>query len=283
MFTIGDFAKLGQVSVRMLRHYDAIGLLRPAAVDPASGYRFYRAEQLGRLNRVIALKDLGFTLQQVQEILDEKVGTDELRGMLRLRLAQLEAQLAADASRLARVAARLRTIESEGYMSTEDVVVKPVEPMRVAEVSAVAASYEPEDIGPVIQPLYPQLFGGLEKVGVRPTGPALAYYESAPGEDGEAVVVHAAVPVAVGPDARYDFAVVDLPGITSAATIVHRGSMDSVGKSFQILAQWIEENGHRTEGYAREVYVDYCPENPSDSVTELQIPLVMAEPGQVTG
>src|SRR5256885_17212037 len=101
MFSIGDFARLGRVSVRMLRHYDAIGLLRPAAVDAASGYRFYQADQLRRLNRVVALKDLGFTLEQVRAILDDRVNADQLRGMLRLRRAQLEAQLAPDAGRLA--------------------------------------------------------------------------------------------------------------------------------------------------------------------------------------
>src|SRR5215472_17057309 len=101
MFSIGEFARHGRVSVRMLRHYDAIGLLRPAAVDPASGYRFYRAGQLSRLNRLIALKDLGFTLQQVQSILDEKVSVEELRGMLRLRRAQLADQISADETRLA--------------------------------------------------------------------------------------------------------------------------------------------------------------------------------------
>jgi DNA-binding transcriptional MerR regulator len=73
MLTIEDFARHGRVSIRMLRHYDAIGLLRPAHVDRSSGYRFYKAAQLFRLNRVVALKDLGFTLQQVQVILDEDV------------------------------------------------------------------------------------------------------------------------------------------------------------------------------------------------------------------
>src|SRR5689334_320401 len=124
MFSIGDFARLGRVSVRMLRHYDAIGVLRPAAVDPSSGYRFYRADQLRRLNRIVALKDLGFTLEQVSSILDEKLSVEELRGMLRLRRAQLAEQMAADAARLAGVEARLRTIETEGYMNTEDVVLK---------------------------------------------------------------------------------------------------------------------------------------------------------------
>jgi alkanesulfonate monooxygenase SsuD/methylene tetrahydromethanopterin reductase-like flavin-dependent oxidoreductase (luciferase family) len=69
MFSIGEFARHGRVSVRMLRHYDAIGLIRTACVDPDTGYRSYQASQLDELNRVIALKDLGFTLQQVQAIL----------------------------------------------------------------------------------------------------------------------------------------------------------------------------------------------------------------------
>jgi DNA-binding transcriptional MerR regulator len=94
----------------MLRHYDAIGLLRPAHVDQSSGYRFYEAAQLSRLNRIVALKGLGFTLQQVQTILDEDISTEELRGMLRLRRAELEAALAEAALGLAQVEARLRSI-----------------------------------------------------------------------------------------------------------------------------------------------------------------------------
>src|SRR5207247_1904354 len=111
MFSIGEVARHGRVSVRMLRHYDAIGLIRPACVDAATGYRFYEASQLDELNRVIALKDLGFTLQQVQAILEEKVSAAELRGMLKLRRAEIQATIDAETTRLARVEARLMTIE----------------------------------------------------------------------------------------------------------------------------------------------------------------------------
>ena len=97
MFSIGDFASHGRVSVRMLRHYDAIGLLRPAHVDPATGYRSYEAAQLARLNRVVALKELGFTLTEVQSIVDDEVGPEELRGMLRLRRTELRSRIDADA------------------------------------------------------------------------------------------------------------------------------------------------------------------------------------------
>ena len=110
MFGIGDFANLGRVSVRMLRHYDAIGLLRPARVEPSSGYRYYTAGQLSVLNRIVALKDLGFTLEQVQTMIDEKVESSELRGMLRLRRAQLSDQVAADTARLAAVREERATV-----------------------------------------------------------------------------------------------------------------------------------------------------------------------------
>ncbi|TPQ21697.1 MerR family transcriptional regulator [Streptomyces sporangiiformans] len=276
MFTIGDFARHGRVSIRMLRHYDATGLLRPAHVDPTTGYRYYSAAQLTRLNRVIALKELGFTLQQVQDIVDERVGTEELRGMLRLRRAELEATMAAAAARLVRVEARLQSIESEGSMPTNDVVIKQVPTVRVAELTATAASYEPEDIGPVIGPLYQELFRRLEAAGITPSGPGVAYYEDAP-EGGGAISVHAAVQVSatVRPVQDGDVRVLDLPSIEQAATIVHRGSMDTVLPTAQALARWIDGHGYRSAGYPREINLE-CPENREDWVTELQAPVTKA-------
>ncbi|MFD1542294.1 MerR family transcriptional regulator [Nonomuraea guangzhouensis] len=267
MFSIGDFARLGLVSVRMLRHYDAIGLLRPAHVDPATGYRSYQAAQLSRLNRIVAIKDLGFTLEQVRAILDDKVSTEELHGMVRLRRAQLEARISADLARLRGVEARLRSIETEGHMKTDEVVLKQVAAVRVAELSAKAASYEAEDIGPVIQPLYRELCERLEAAQVTTPGPGIAYY--IPEDDG-AVIVHAAFPVTVGPEDRHDFQIVALPGIETAATIIHHGSMEEVGSTFQALAHWIEENGYRASGLGREVYL-HCPDDLAEWVTELQI------------
>ncbi|GHE37199.1 MerR family transcriptional regulator [Streptomyces vinaceus] len=275
MFTIGDFAKHGRVSVRMLRHYDAIGLLRPARVDPASGYRYYEAGQLARLNRVIALKELGFSLDQVGSILDERLGAEELRGMLRLRRAELESAVAAAAARLTQVETRLRTIESEGSMSTVDIVVKSLPPVRLAELSGVAGSYEPQDIGPVIGPLYDELCRRIEAAGVVPTGPGIAYYEDAPGAGAGAVLVHAGLPVGASVRAETlggGVRVVELPGVERAATVVHRGAMDGVLPTAQALARWIDANGHRSAGYARELTLA-CPEDRAQWVTELQEPL----------
>ncbi|MEW2139361.1 MerR family transcriptional regulator [Streptomyces sp. NPDC005409] len=276
MFTIGDFARHGRVSVRMLRHYDALGLLRPARVDPFTGYRFYEAGQLARLNRVIALKELGFSLDQVATILDERLGAQELRGMLRLRQAELETALAAAAARLVQVEARLRTIENEGTMPADDIVLKSLPPVRLAELTGTAGSYEPQDVGPVIGPLYDELCRRIEEAGVVPTGPGMASYEDAPGaEPGTAVLVRAGLPVAASvraEDLGGGVRIVTLPGVECAATVVHRGSMDGVLPTAQALARWIDAHGHRSAGYARELTLA-CPEDPDQWVTELQQPL----------
>jgi DNA-binding transcriptional MerR regulator len=270
MFSIGDFARHGRVSVRMLRHYDAIGLLRPAHVDRLTGYRSYEAQQLARLNRIVALKDLGFTLQQVQSILDDKVSVEELRGMLRLRQADLQSQIASDAARLAQVEARLQIIEREGAMPAEDIQVKRIPTVRVAELTGTAASFEPQSIGPVIQPLYDELCRRLDRAGLTPTGPGIACYEDSPHGDG--VLVHATLPVNADPSDGHDFSIVDLPEIERAATIVHRGSMDNVMATIQTLARWIDARGYRSAGYNRELYIE-CGEDRDAWVTELQEPV----------
>jgi DNA-binding transcriptional MerR regulator len=269
MFTIGDFARHGRVSVRMLRHYDAIGLLRPARVDPASGYRSYAAGQLARLNRIVALKELGFTLEQVRAMLDEQLSAERLRGMLTLRRAQLEAALAVDAARLTQVEARLRSIESEGTMPATDVVLKPIAAARVAELTATAASFTPEDIGPVIRPLCAELGDRLAGAQLVPAGRLTCYYEKS---DDDRVTVHAAVPVADVTGDANGLTIADLPAAGLAATTVHRGRMDNVLPAWQAIARWIDTNGYRSSGYPRELYLE-CPDDEDQWVTELQEPV----------
>ena len=270
MFAIGEFARHGRVSVRMLRHYDAIGLLEPTRVDSATGYRFYEASQLSRLNRIVALKNLGFTLEQVASILDDQVSTAELHGMLKLRQAELQEQITTDTARLAQVRARLLAIDSEAS-EPAPVVVKHIAPVRVAELTGAAAGYEPQFITPVIQGLYRELPRLLCDAGIAVTGSGISHYEDDDGENG-AIKVHAALPVARQPDARHEFEVVRLREIPAAATLIHRGSMDNVLASLQALARWIDASGYRSIGYARELTLQFG-DDPDDWVTELQEPI----------
>ncbi|MFE3607275.1 GyrI-like domain-containing protein [Streptomyces goshikiensis] len=198
----------------------------------------------------------------------------ELRAMLRLRRAELEAAMTAAAARLARVEARLHSIESEGQMPVNDVVLKSLPSVRLAELTAVATDFD--SIGPVIQPLYDELFRRLEAAGIAPSGPGVAHYEDAP-EGG--VLVHAGVEVCAPLGEDDGLRVVDLPPVEQAATVVHRGSMEAVLPTVQSLGRWIDSNGYRSAGHPREVNLE-CPENRDDWVTELQEPVRKASPGR---
>ena len=131
MIRIGEFARLSQVSVVTLRHYDELGLLNPMAVDPWTGYRTYSVAQLPRLNRILALKDLGFSLEQIEAVLTG-LTVEQLRGMLKLKQAEAEQRLAHEQERLVRIAARLKLIEQENDMSNDEVVLKTAPALRIA-------------------------------------------------------------------------------------------------------------------------------------------------------
>ncbi len=101
MFKIGDFSRLTRVTVRALRHYDRLGLLKPDHIDATSGYRYYTAAQLPRLERPLALKDLGFALEQVGRLLDAELSAGQMRQLLRQKEAEVRATIAMEGERLA--------------------------------------------------------------------------------------------------------------------------------------------------------------------------------------
>jgi len=272
VFGIGAFARVAQVSVRTLHHYDDIGLLPPAQVDPQTGYRWYRADQLQRLNRILALRDLGLPLTEVRKVVDDEVSVDELRGMLRLRQAEARDRMAAEAERLSRVEARLRQIETEGRVGDYDVVVKPVEAQYVALVHTTAASFGNATLGPIFGRLFGELYGELDRLGIPPAGPTIALYEES--EVAAAPIkVMACVPVdgTEGvPSDRIEF--MEVPAISRAATTIHRGSMAHVEEGYQALLRWAEETGEQIDGFSREIYLE-CVGDPDTWVTELQFAL----------
>ena len=126
MFKIGEFAQIAQISARQLRHYDQLGLLRPDHTDQRSGYRYYSIRQLQRLNRILALKELGLSLEQIRPLLDDQISATELRGMLTMKRAQVEQSLAAEESRLRHIESRIAEIDRQGRIEGYDVIVKSV-------------------------------------------------------------------------------------------------------------------------------------------------------------
>lgn len=141
MYTIGEFARMAQVSRRQLRHWDDIGLLQPIKVDPQTGYRYYSATQLTALNRVVALKELGLSLEQIQRFVYDDVSLDEMQGMLLLRKAEMEQQVLAEMRRIRVIESRLKQIREQGQ-HVRDVVVKRVPSRKYIGVRTTAPDWE---------------------------------------------------------------------------------------------------------------------------------------------
>lgn len=268
MFRIGEFSRLTQVTVKTLRLYDERGLLVPARVDPSSGYRFYSAAQLPRLQRILALRDLGLTLQEIGDLLDEEPGPDELRGMLRLRRAELERELTEGRARLGRVEAYLARLEREGDMPRYDVTIKSAPALRVATLRDTVPHY------PDIGRLFDELCGFLGASRLQFTGPPLALYHD--GEYREQDVdIEVAAPFAGRLPAHPRVRERELPAEPALACTVHQGPYEELRHAYSALLGWIEANGYRIAGPDREVYL-VGPErgrDPERYVTELQVPV----------
>ena len=268
MFKIGEFSKFSQVTVKTLRHYDELGLLKPAKVDRFTGYRYYSASQLPRLNRILALKDLGLSLDQIAQLLEGDLSPDQIRGMLRLKQAEIQQQVQEEQARLARVEWRLKQIEREETMPTQEVVIKKVPPIAVASV---------RDTVPVTQigQLFGEVFAYLDQHKVSPAGPTIGiYYDEEFREEG--VDVETAVPVAGSVPTGERVKSQELPAVEEMACIIHEGNFDNLRGTYGQLMAWIEANGYRMAGPIREVYVQFTGPDATTNITEIQLPVAKA-------
>jgi DNA-binding transcriptional MerR regulator len=141
MFRIGDFSRIARVSARLLRFYDELGLFTPAHADPQTGYRFYTIAQLARLNRITVLKELGFSLEQIGDILKSPPAAADLRNMLLLRRNDAERAVVTETQRLRHIETRIAQIESEGTLSVDDVIERPEPAHRLLSLRRTVASF----------------------------------------------------------------------------------------------------------------------------------------------
>jgi DNA-binding transcriptional MerR regulator len=141
MFRIGDFSRIARVSARLLRFYDEIGLFVPAHADPQSGYRYYTVAQLAELNRILVLKELGFNLDQVRDIVSRHIEPAELRDMLMLRRNDVAQTLAAEAQRLRQIETRIAQLETEGGLSADDVILRAEPARTILSLRRVVSSF----------------------------------------------------------------------------------------------------------------------------------------------
>jgi DNA-binding transcriptional MerR regulator len=279
MFRIGDFSQLGQVSIRTLRLYDEMGLLKPAQIDKFTGYRYYSIEQLPRLNRILALKDLGLSLDQIGDLLKRDLPPDQLRGMLVLKQAEIAQELRSMQAQMRRVEARLKQIEREGRPQYE-VVLKSVEGQTIASCRRlvpgldVMVDYRCE--------MYRALYRWLEDRAIERLEPELAIYYNTEYVERD-IDMELATPI--DPTALKDsralpeaIAVSELPTVEMMASVIHKGDMWDIGQAMVALYSWIGSHGYASAGPYRELHLFWRELEIDDDdfgniVIEMQIPV----------
>ncbi len=269
---IGEFARLGQVSVSGLRYYDEVGLLRPADVDRWTGCRYYSFDQLGMLHRILALKELGLWLEQIRQLLGDELPTEEIRGMLKVKRAELQAQAHEIKERLARVEARIEQIELEGKMPDYEVVVKRVEPVRVAMVRDVVPSMDV--VGVTFDRLFDEVLEHVARNGGEISGPPTALWFGDPGVQPNDVQVGISIPTNSRIKDSERVRIEELPGVENMASVVHHGPFSTLSAAYGAIGSWLERSGYKIAGPSRELNLEYKRNgDQSKWVTEIQFPV----------
>jgi DNA-binding transcriptional MerR regulator len=275
VFRIGEFSQIARVSGRLLRYYDSIGLLRPQRIDPETGYRYYSSGQLERLNRILALKELGLSLDQVARMLDDKISTAEIRGMLALKKAELERSLAEEAARLRHIESRLMQIEQQGSIGDYDVVVKSAPATPVLSTRATYPTFDE-----VIAALR-EITQAVRTQVVAATRENIIVVAHCDFDDENldleiGITLNRAINKPVRLPSGAELALAELPARDTLATIVRSGPLYQSHLAFGKLGVWMEANNYAIAGPCREVFLDMPFQIPGDPAVEIQFPVTKA-------
>jgi DNA-binding transcriptional MerR regulator len=267
VFRIGDFSRIARVSCRLLRYYDELGLLKPARIESDTGYRYYSAAQLPRLNRILVLRELGLSLEQIAQALREELGAGELRGMLLMRRSEVEQTIEAESQRLRQIETRIAQIEAEGRLSADDVILRSEPARRLLSTRQTVASFS-EGLRLIEELMQLRAAGQLV---------AIAH---APEFEPESIDVELGFFVEPGSDAPLRLAdgralgVRDLPAVERLATCVRIGPPQEAHLTTARIGSFIESNGYRICGPTREVFLQRpLPGQMARAVVEMQFPV----------
>ena len=271
MFTVGEFSQLAQVSKRLLRYYDEIGLLKPTHIDRFTGYRYYSAEQMSQLNRILALKDMGLSLDQIQLVVRENISTEELHGMLLLKKAEIEQQVQGELQRIRRIESRLQAIRNAEANKSLNVILKhtPVQP--VLSVRTVVESFE---AGLVLFDLIMRTLPEKSIYGLRfcICHSDCFVERNLDLEIGRLLEAQSHPPVSLYDDLHLQFR--ELPAVDTMATSVVQGALETLHTGYTEIGTWVDAHGYRLAGIPREITLQ-APQaaDGSDLITEIQFPV----------
>jgi DNA-binding transcriptional MerR regulator len=281
MFRISDFSRLTRVTVKTLRHYDRLGLLSPARVDPETRYRYYAARQVAQLQRILVLRDLGFALEHIRDMLERKLDGRALAQALDARRVEIGRRLEADRLRLAEIESRIAELDSGDAPAAPDALVREIPPVRVAARRARVASL---DAG--VEELFERLEKDVAKAKIRADGPPILIYHDREYREEDATV-EVAVPVLTTAKSVGGAAIRTLPGVPAASCVLYAGGYDQVAGVTRGLLGWLQSRRLQPAGPFREVFLQfgtrdaqgyeipraYLVDSPEDQLTELQIPV----------
>ena len=265
MFRIGDFSKLAQVSVKALRFYDEVGLLKPTYVDRDTGYRYYSATLLPRLNRILAFKELGLSLEEIIHLLEGDLPVDRVRESLQNRRAELSRRIERERAQLADVESWLALIEQAGRVPDYEITIKWIGPRLVASVRDTLSSYaDADELFDELQSNFKQRGASLERGAIWHT-----CANQRRSIDCEAIVFLREPAQGKGRALVYE-----LPG-ASVACVIHQGSDETCERAYVAARSWIKSRGYAIAGPNRELYWQGDVAQDGDSgVTEIQFPII---------
>lgn len=267
LMPIGRFARAARLSVKSLRRYDESGLLPAAFVDPQSGYRYYRLEQLARAETIRFLRIVDMPLATIAAALD----SDDPEVLLTAHLVSLERQRD-DIDRMAQQLQQ-RIQRKAHHMSTDAITIK-----QTPAITAIGHRTETNYAG-IFEDIpagFQRVMGFLSDAGVDPVGTPFTIYHHVTDADTTGEIAMC-VPVAAAIEPGDQTEVVNIEAGTTAS-VVHRGGYDDLSESYAAVASWIHERGHRIVGPHREVYLNSPADTAeADLLTEILFP-IDAEP-----
>jgi DNA-binding transcriptional MerR regulator len=268
MLKIGEFSKLSRVSVRMLRHYDEIGLLKPAEIDRFTDYRYYREDQLPTAGRIAALKDMGFSLADIVRILEVYDDRDKLEQFFSARQKELEALSKDTAYKLTLLDAARKRLRKEEDMSY-NVTLKTIPERYAATVHMTIPRYEDEGI------IWGKLAEETCRMNLVEDDPCLCAVTYLDGEYKEENVEMMAWKTVRGnyPDTEH-VKFRTLPEVT-VASCIYQGSYTQITDVYTAVIAWIEANGYEPAGPMFNIYhvSPHETQNPDEFVTEICYPV----------
>jgi DNA-binding transcriptional MerR regulator len=268
MFRIGDFSRIARVSARLLRFYDEIGLFVPAHADEQTGYRYYAISQLAELNRILVLKDLGFNLDQVRDILRSKILPSELRNMLVLRRNDVEQTLALETRRLQQIETRIAQLETDGELSADDVMVRPEPAREILSLRRTVASFAAArglilELRDLARPLLPR--------GAQPTLLAIAHSPQFEQDEIDVEFGYVVDGISISSPAGNALERRTLEGVERMAVCVRVGLPEDAHLVTARIGRYLAASGEALVGPSREVFLQIPnPERMHEAVVEMQ-------------